>query len=149
MIVLDTNILSEPMRRNPDPVVGAWLDVQAVETLYVTTITLAEIRYGILAMPMPMPMPMPMTKRRHELYSRFEDEVLPVFEGRTLDFDEPSTIAYGELRSRMRAAGRAIGDSDALIAAIATVHGFAVATRDGAPFEGAGLRVVDPFAAGR
>ena len=138
MIIIDTNVLSEPLRPAPDTRVLEWLDAQVAETLFLTTITLAEMRYGIAALPA--------GKRRTRLAKRFEADVLPLFEGRILAFDESASREYAELRSRSRAAGQAIGDFDALIAGIANAHRFGVATRDVAPFEAAGVStVIDPF----
>lgn len=137
MIILDTNVISEPLRPKPGAGVVAWLDAQAPETLYLTTISLAEVRYGIACLPE--------GRRRQTLHDRFEGEFLPLFHERTLAFDEPATIAYAALRARARALGSPIGDFDALIASIASVTGFTVATRDTAPFEAAGVAVVNPF----
>ena len=138
MIILDTNVLSETLRPSPDKQVVEWLDAQIAETLFLTTITLAEVRYGIAALPT--------GKRKTGLDERFEAELLPLFAGRVLAFDEPATREYALLRSQTRAAGLAIGDFDALIASIAKAHRFGVATRDVAPFEAAGVpSVIDPF----
>lgn len=137
MIIVDTNVLSEPLRRQPSPSVVTWLDAQAIETLYLTTIGLAEVRYGIAALPT--------GKRKVNLAQRFEDEVLPLFRDRVLTFDESAAFAYGKLRAKTRADGRALGDFDALIAAIADSRKFIVATRDVSPFEAAGLTVINPF----
>lgn len=137
MIILDTNVLSEPLRPRPNADVVAWLDAQVIETLYLTTVSLAEVRYGIACLPA--------EKRRTRLQERFEGEIVPLFSGRTLAFDEPATVAYATLRARARANGRGIGDFDALIASIANATGFTVATRDTAPFEAAGAAVVNPF----
>lgn len=137
MIILDTNVISEPLRPRPVPGVVAWLDAQVVETLYLTTISLAEVRYGIACLPK--------GRRRQLLNDRFEGEVLPLFRGRVLAFDEPATAAYAALRARARAQGRTLGDFDALIASIAAATGFTVATRDTAPFAVAGVSVVNPF----
>lgn len=137
MIVIDTNVISEPLRRRPDPAVVSWLDDQAVETLYLTTITLAEIRFGIAALAQ--------GKRRRELTRRIEEEALPAFSGRLLAFDEPASATYARLRADARRRGQAIGTTDAHIAAIADAHGFAVATRDTAAFEAVGVPVINPF----
>jgi hypothetical protein len=137
VIILDTNVISEPLRPKPGAGVVAWLDAQAVETLYLTTISLAEVRYGIAWLPD--------GRRRQKLHDRFEGEFLPLFRGRTLAFDEPATTAYATLRVQARAQGLVIGDFDALIASIASATGFTVATRDTAPFEAAGVTVVNPF----
>lgn len=137
MIVLDTNVVSEPLRSAPDPAVVAWLDSQVIETLYLTTITLAELRFGVACLPP--------GRRRDRLQHRIEDEIIAAFRGRILSFDEPASAAYAELRARARARGEAIAATDGYIAGIAAAHGFAVATRDRAPFEAAGIVVIDPF----
>jgi predicted nucleic acid-binding protein len=141
VIILDTNVISEPLRPKPGAGVVAWLDAQALETLYLTTISLAEVRDGIACLPQ--------GRRRQKLHDRFEGEFLPLFHERTLAFDEPATTAYAALRARARAQGWPIGDFDALIASIASVTGFMVATRDTAPFEAAGVAVVNPFDASK
>lgn len=137
MIILDTNVLSEPLRPRPNAEVVAWLDAQVIETLYLTTVSLAEVRYGIACLPD--------GGRRRRLHERFEGEFVPMFSERTLAFGEPATTAYATLRARARANGRSIGDFDALIASIANTTGFTVATRDTAPFEAAGTAVINPF----
>lgn len=139
MIILDTNVLSEPLRPTPDGRVVEWLDAQVAETLFLTTITVAEVRFGIAALPT--------GHRRTSLAERLETVVLPLFAGRVLAFDEPATREYALLRARTRAAGLAIGDFDALIASIARAHRFGVASRDVAPFEAADIAtVINPFA---
>lgn len=137
MIILDTNIVSEPLRIDPEPAVVEWLDAQADETLYLTTVTLGELRYGIAALPA--------GRRKQVLDRRVENEVFAFFDDRVLPFDEPASRAYGELRAAARAAGRPVGDLDALIAAIAVSRGFAVASRDTGPFQAAGVEVINPF----
>lgn len=136
MILLDTNIISEALKPAGDPAVLTWLDAQAVETLFLSTITLAELRFGIAAMPP--------GKRRDILGRELDQRILPVFEGRVLPFSRAAADAYGELRARARAAGKAISTADGYIAGIAAAHGFAVATRDVGPFEAAQLRVITP-----
>lgn len=137
MIILDTNILSEPLRPAPDRAVVDWLDAQDVESLYTTTISLAEMRYGIAALPA--------GKRRRRLGARFEEEVVPLLSERILAFDNRATTAYAHLRSDARRSGRAIGDFDALIAAIALSRDMTIATRDILPFTAVGVPVINPF----
>lgn len=139
MIVLDTNVVSELMRPDPAPAVVAWVDRQAEATLFLTTISLAEIRFGIAAMPA--------GGRRATLSATFEEKIRPLFESRVLEFTESASKQYAVLRAEARSAGHAIGTMDALIAAIASEHRFAVATRDTAPFAAAGVDVIDPWAA--
>ncbi len=138
MILLDTNVVSEPLKASNDKGVLSWLDEQAIETLYLSTITLAELRFGIAVLPA--------GKRRDTLFASLEQQVLPLFVGRILPFDEQASQAYATLRARTRTAGQAIATVDGYIAAIAVAQGFAVATRDTSPFEAVGLKVINPWA---
>ena len=139
MIVVDTNVLSDLWRVAPDPKVLAWMDAQVVETLFLSAITVAELRFGVAAMPP--------GKRRTIYQERLEREVLPAFAGRVLPFDLDASKAYGELMARARlGAGLAIGNADGYIAATAAARGLMVATRDTSPFKAAGLAVIDPWA---
>jgi toxin FitB len=137
MILIDTNVISEPWKPTPDNQVLAWIDAQAVETLFVSAITVAELRFGIAAMPS--------GRRKTILSDRLEQEVLPLFSGRVLSFDMAASQSYSELMARARAAGRPVGRADAYIAATAAANGFIVATRDTSPFEAAGLNVINPW----
>jgi toxin FitB len=138
MILLDTNVISEPQRREPDACVVNWLDAQALETLYLSAITVAELRAGIALLPS--------GKRRDGLREHLEGRLLPMFANRVLAFDMSCTKAYAELLRRTRAAGIAIETADALIASIVLTNGFIIATRDTVPFEAAGLNVINPWA---
>ncbi|MDP1698079.1 MAG: type II toxin-antitoxin system VapC family toxin [Xanthomonadaceae bacterium] len=137
MIVLDTNVISEPLRPSPEARVGAWIDAQPLETLYLSAMTVAELRAGVALMPV--------GKRRTALHEHLERRVLPMFVGRVLPFDVACTKAYADLMARARKAGSGIGTADACIAAIALTNGFIVATRDASPFRAAGLDVIDPW----
>ncbi|SMC30958.1 type II toxin-antitoxin system VapC family toxin [Polynucleobacter kasalickyi] len=137
MILLDTNIISEALKTARDQSVLAWLDAQMIETLYLSTISLAEIRFGIAVLPD--------GKRRDTLHSTFEQRVLPLFSERILPFNEAASQFYAILRSRARASGLAIATADGYIAAIAAANNFAVATRDTSPFAAAGLKVINPW----
>lgn len=138
MILLDTNVVSEPLRPAGDPAVLAWLDAQAIETLYLSAISLAELRFGIAALPD--------GRRKEMLHAKVEQSILLLFGDRILPFDTAASAAYAVLRARARIAEKAIGTVDGFIAAIAAANGFAVATRDAGPFEAAGLSVIDPWA---
>ncbi len=139
MILLDTNVVSEPLRPAPDARVIEWIDAQPLETLFLSAITVAELRAGVVLLPA--------GKRRTGLRQNLEKRVLPLFAGRVLAFDLASTPAYAELMVRARAAGLAIATADGYIAAIAAVNGFTVATRDIGPFEAAGVPVINPWRA--
>ncbi|MDE0521654.1 MAG: type II toxin-antitoxin system VapC family toxin [Boseongicola sp.] len=139
MILIDTNVISEPLRAVPEPRVAEWLDAQALETLYISAITVAELRFGVHALPA--------GRRRHRLHDDLERQVLPMFAGRVLSFDLAASQDYAELMARARSAGRAVSVSDGYIAATAVANGMMVATRDTAPFRAAGLETIDPWAA--
>lgn len=136
MILLDTNVVSEPLRHAPEARVIEWIDAQPLETLYLSAITVAELR-SVVAL-------LPAGKRRAGLHDNLEKRVLPLFVGRVLPFDVACTNAYAELMAKARTAGLAIATADGYIAASAAANGFAVATRDTSPFQAAGLTVIDP-----
>ncbi|MCW5238429.1 type II toxin-antitoxin system VapC family toxin [Verminephrobacter eiseniae] len=137
MIVLDTNVISELWKVEPNPDVLAWLDAQTVETLYLSAITVAQLRLGLATMPQ--------GKRRTIYRERLEKEVLPTFAGRVLPFDLDASEAYADWMARAKTGGRAIGKADGYIAATATVHRSMVATRDTSPFEAGGVPTIDPW----
>ncbi|HCN70712.1 MAG TPA: VapC toxin family PIN domain ribonuclease [Pusillimonas sp.] len=137
MIVLDTNVISELWKAEPNSNVLAWIDAQAIETLYLSAITVAELRFGLAAMPD--------GKRRTIYQERMEQEVLPVFEGRVLAFDLETSRTYADLMALARTQGKAIGKADGYIAATAAAHNLIVATRDTSPFEAGGLEVINPW----
>jgi len=139
MILVDTNVISELWRAEPNPNVLAWIDAQTVETLYLSAITVAELRFGLATMPH--------GKRRTIYQERLGNAVLPTFEGRVLPFDLGASQAYADLMARAKAEGKAIGKADCYIAATASAHGLMVATRDIAPFEAAALKIVNPWEA--
>ena len=139
MILVDTNVISEPLRREPNAAVIEWLDAQNVETLFLAAISLAEMRFGVAALPE--------GRRRDWLEQSIEQRVVPLFRGRVLPFDDAASKAYASLRAKARGTGNAMASADGFIAAIAAANGLIVATRDVAPFEAAGLRVIDPWAA--
>jgi len=137
MILLDTNVISEMWKASPDARAQAWMDEQVLETLYLSSITVAELRFGLATMPA--------GKRRAIYQERLEREVLPAFGGRVLPFDLDTSQAYAGLMARAKAAGKAISEEGGYIAATAFARGFTVATRDVAPFEAAGLSVINPW----
>ncbi|MCF6371017.1 type II toxin-antitoxin system VapC family toxin [Rhizobium halophilum] len=137
MILLDTNVISEPWKADPDAAVVAWLDAQAIETLFISSISIAELRFGIASMPR--------GKRQAILHNRLEGEVLPHFDERILSFNVSTSRFYAELMAGARASGKAIGKADGYIAATAAENSLAVATRDTSPFEAAGLNVINPW----
>lgn len=137
MILLDTNVVSEPLRPAPEARVIEWIDAQPLETLYLSAITVAELRAGVALLPP--------GKRRAALQENLEKGVLPMFVGRVLPFDLACTNAYAELLAKIRKAGGGIETADACIAAVTLANGFTVATRDASPFQAAGLTVINPW----
>lgn len=140
MIVLDTNVVSAIMSPAPPRAVIDWLNRQATDTLYLSTVTIAEIGYGLWVLPA--------GKRRRSLEDRFERFVAGGFEQRILSFDEPAASHYGEVMGRRRAMGRPLGVADGQIASIAKARHFAVATRNVQDFEECGLELINPFQVG-
>lgn len=137
MIILDTNVLSEPLRLRPDPKVFAWLDAQNAETLYISAISYAELRIGVLKMPA--------GKRRESLMATIS-QVLDLFRDRTLCFDIEAAEHLAQIAVECDKIGKPATAPDAYIAAVAAAHGFAVATRNVGHFEHTGIRVINPWA---
>jgi predicted nucleic acid-binding protein len=137
MIVLDTNVISEPLKPLADPAVLRWLDSQDQETLYLTATNLAEILIGIALLPV--------GKRKRGMEPAMQSLLTKLFAGRFLSFDREAAIAFALLGSRAAAKGYSISVADCQIAAIAAVHKFAVATRDTATFLAAGVPVINPW----
>jgi predicted nucleic acid-binding protein len=137
--ILDTNVVSEPMRPSPSHAVLAWLsESQETGPLFVTTITVAEILLGIELLPR--------GKRRDQMLAQAEATFAEDFAERVLSFDEDAARAFPEIVIRRRAQGRPIADLDAQIAAIARSRDAILATRNTADFEGCGIRLVNPWA---
>ncbi len=137
MILLDTNVISEPLKPDGAAVVLDWIDAQAIETLYLSAITLAELRFGIVVMSN--------GRRKESLRQRLDEQIAPLFAARILPFNADCADAYARLRARARTAGKGISTADAYIAAVAVANGFAIATRDTSPFLSAGLDVINPW----
>lgn len=138
MILLDMNVISETMKVQPNPAVVEWLDKQVADTLYLSSITLAELRFGIGVLSA--------GRRRNEL-NQILNGVVDMFAGRILAFDADAALHHADLAVAARAAGKGFPTPDGYIAAIAKSHNFAVASRDVAPFLAAGLQVINPWQA--
>jgi predicted nucleic acid-binding protein len=136
MILLDTNVVSEAMKPEPDPAVRKWLDEQAAETLYLSSVTIAELMFGIGALRK--------GKRKDKLTAAL-DGVLELLADRILPFDTRAARHYADLAVKARATGKGFPTPDGYIAAIAAAHDFAVASRDTSAFMAAGLTVIDPW----
>jgi hypothetical protein len=136
MIVLDTNVLSEPLKLRPDPKVLEWLDAQAAETLYMSTISYAELRFGVLKMPD--------GKRKGELAAQIE-RAMELFKDRMLEFNVKAAEQLAQIGARCKEIGKPATAPDAHIAAIAAASGFSVATRNVDHFKHTGVRVINPW----
>lgn len=140
MIVLDTNVVSEMMRPVPDAAVLEWMNAQQAGELYLTSMTTAELLYGVARLPS--------GRRREELAEKVGRLVDELFEGRVLPFDSAASIDYARIASVRERAGNPIGSADAVIAATASAAGAdALATRNVSDFAGTGLSVINPWSA--
>jgi len=136
MIVLDTNVLSEAMRPDPAKTVAEWMRRNPVSTLFTTTITQAEILYGIQLLPR--------GKRRTALLGAWQS-LQEELEPRILPFDTVAAMAFPEIALARRIAARPISPFDAQIAAIVRANGATLATRNINDFEGCGIAVLNPW----
>ena len=137
MIVLDTNVISELMRRTPSRSVSDWIDLQSSGSLFITAVTEAEIGYGLALLPP--------GRRRDVLTDAAERAFRGLFGGRILPFDGEAAVLYATIAAESRAAGRGISQFDCQIAAIARARGAALATRNADDFVGCGLEIVNPW----
>jgi len=137
LIIVDTNVVSEPLRPRGSEAVTAWLDAQVAETLYITAINAAEL-WAVVAMLAQGP-------RKSALEASLDALLAQLFEERYLDFDRAAARLYAEVVRRTSLAGTTIPLGDGLIASIALSRAFAVATRDVAPFRAAGVEVINPW----
>lgn len=139
MIVLDTNVLSELLRPQPNTRVMAWLAARPAASLFTTTVTRGEILYGIRLLPA--------GRRRNAL----QDAVTAIFDEdfakRTLPYDNPAADHYADIAASRRTKGRPISQFDAMIAAIARSRGASLATRNTRDFTGCGIDLIDPWTA--
>ena len=136
MIILDTNVVSEAMKPEPNPVVRAWLNDQAAETLYLSSVTLAELLFGIAALP---------SGKRKEMLALTLEGLMELFKDRVLPFDVEAARYYADLAVVAKVSGRGFPTPDGYIAAIAASRGFIVASRDTAPYEAARVTVMNPW----
>lgn len=139
MIILDTNVVSEPLKLQPNAAVLGWLDAHVPETFYITTINLAELLAGVEALPP--------GRRREALEQAISGQVADLFEERVLSFDATAAAAFAKAAAGAQAQGNPIAFADCAIAAIARAKGFAIATRNVRDFRGTGVEIIDPWAA--
>jgi predicted nucleic acid-binding protein len=137
VIILDTNVLSALMRKEPDDSVVGWLDRQPPESIWITTITLFESRLGLALLPA--------GRRRRLLEATFDKLLAEDLENRVLDFDSAAANQAAALAAERQAAGRPVDMRDTQIAGIAVARRATIATRNVRHFEGLRVRVVDPW----
>jgi predicted nucleic acid-binding protein len=140
VIVLDTNVISELMRTEPNPAVFAWASMQPRSMLFTTSVNKAEIFYGVVALPM--------GRRRSALFELAEAMFADDFLDRVLPFDAAAAVRYASIVTSRQQVGRPIEPFDAQIAATALVFGAEIATRDVGGFADCGLTVINPWTAG-
>lgn len=138
MIVLDTNIVSEPGRPSPDELAMAWLNGQDETSLYLATPTIAELAMGANRT---------LLRSNSAKYSSRLNQLVAEYSGRLLEFDLNAAFAYGRIVALRESKGRPILVIDAMIAAICLVHDATLATRNSRDFDGLDLRLVNPFEA--
>ena len=139
MFLLDTNVVSELMRSEPEQAVAAWVAGHAPKNLFLSAVSEAELRYGAAILPA--------GRRRETLFSSIEGMLLSAFGDRVLPFDRDAARVYGDMAAARRVAGLHVEPVDCQIASIARSRGLTVATRNVGDFEGMEVELVDPWAA--
>jgi len=139
MILLDTNVVSEFVKMDPDGRVRAWLNARSLRDCYICTPVVAELRHGAAMLPS--------GRRRDDLLEWYELLESETFVRRILDFDRRAAHRYAEIRARRGRVGKPISVMDGAIAAIASVHSMTLATRNVRDFGDLEIPLVDPFAA--
>jgi predicted nucleic acid-binding protein len=137
VIILDTNVLSALMRTAPEPTVVAWVDQQAADDVWITSITLFEARFGLALLPA--------GRKRRALEAAFRKLVEEDLENRVLGFDQPAAEAAAELVAERQQDGRPVDMRDTQIAGIAVARRATIATRNVRHFDGLSVPVVDPW----
>ena len=138
-VLLDSNVVSELIRRARDPAVSEWVAGLPLEDLFFSAVGEAELRYGVAILPA--------GRRRRTLLADIEGMLRDAFGDRVLPFDRAAARAYADIAAACRAVGRPVAPDDAQIAAIARSRGLAVATRNVRDFEDTGIDIVNPWTA--
>jgi predicted nucleic acid-binding protein len=137
LIVLDTNVVSELMRAQPDASVLRWMDAQSPSALWLNSVVVSELLYGVTKLPK--------GKRKEQLITAVAAMVDEDFAGRVLSFDVDAAAQYASLVVMRENAGLSVSMADAQIAAICLAHGATLATRNTKHFEGLGLTLINPW----
>jgi toxin FitB len=136
MIIIDTNVVSELMRPEPDPGVASWVRARDRRELRMTAISLAEVRYGIARLP---------DGRRKQVLLGAADEIFSAFADQILPVDAAAAEYYAVIASSRERAGKPIPGFDALIAAVCRSQGATLATRNVSDFDGTGIEIINPW----
>ncbi len=136
-ILLDTNVVSELIRKAPEPAVTSWVSDHPLYDLFFSAVSEAELRFGAAILPP--------GRRRDTLFLEIDAMLRDAFEDRVLPFDSDAARAYGDIAAVRRSAGRPVAPADCQIAAIAASRDMAVATRNVRDFEEMGIEIVDPW----
>jgi predicted nucleic acid-binding protein len=139
VILLDTNVVSEMMRQQVHPAVDAFIETKRADELFVPSIVVAEILYGVGRLPM--------GQRRKQIEAKFDAFIQRGFASRILPFDAACAAGYATARTARAQMGRPVEVQDALIGGLALAHGATLATRNISDFDGYGLSLVDPWKA--
>lgn len=137
MIIIDTNVVSELMRPEPDPGVASWVRARDRRELRMTAISLAEVQYGIARLP---------DGRRKQVLLGAADEIFSAFGDQVLPVDAATAGHYAVIASSRERAGKPIPGFDALIAAVCRSQGAVLATRNVSDFDGTGIEIINPWA---
>jgi predicted nucleic acid-binding protein len=135
--LLDTNVISELVAKQPNPRVVAWIDALDPSSVYLSVITIGELRKGIEKLPD--------SQRKATLQAWLNDDLLVRFSGRILELDIPVMLTWGELVGRLEQNGTPVPALDSLIAALAHYHKYTLATRNEADFRATGIGIVNPW----
>jgi hypothetical protein len=137
VILLDTNVVSALIRRDPEPVVVTWLDEQPAESIWTTSVTVFEVQTGLeLLQP---------SRRRQQLEDAFAQLLADELQGRVQSFDQPAALAAGRIAAERQRAGRTLEIRDVQIAGITAVRKATLATRNVRHFESLGIDLVNPW----
>jgi predicted nucleic acid-binding protein len=137
LILLDTNVLSALMQREPDQAVVAWLDEQPSESVWTTSITVFEVRMGLELLAK--------GRRRSQLEQEFDRLLVEDLDGRVQLFDRAAADAAGTIAASRQRAGRTVEIRDVQIAGVASSRKATLATRNVRHFEGLGIHLVNPW----
>jgi len=135
--LLDTNVVSELIAREPDPRVVRWVDDLDPHGVYLSVVTVGELQKGVEKLPD--------SRRKRDLREWLEGDLLVRFDGRILIFDVGAMLAWGAMMGRLERVGMPLPAMDSIIAALAIHHDCTLATRNEADFEGTGVRVANPW----